>query len=221
MTLNLDAKKREIVGKKVATIREDGLIPAILYGHGIDNINLALDYNSFEKLYAEAGESTLVDLKVDGNKLHKVLVADIQKDPVKNRIIHVDFQQVKMDEKITATVELEFIGESKAVKELSGTLIRNFDELEIKCLPGDLISKIEVSISGLNEFGDSIAIKDLNLPQTVEVVHDQEEIVATVVAPKEEEEVIVSSEAEETSKAGEKTESEKSSDANEAEQKTE
>ena len=190
MAITLIAKKRELTGKKLASLREGNKIPGVLYGHGIENQNLEFDYNTFEKVYQEAGENTLIDLSIDDAKPIKVLIADFQHDSVSDRFIHIDLQQVRMDEKITANVTLNFIGESRLTKEEEGTVIHNFTELEIKCLPGDLLHEIEVDISKLETFDDIITIKDLNVPENVEILHDEEEVVATIAPPKVEEEPI-------------------------------
>ncbi|MBI5765735.1 50S ribosomal protein L25 [Candidatus Falkowbacteria bacterium] len=185
MTIKLEAKKREITGKKVYSLRQANKIPAVLYGHGTINQNLELDYIAFEKVYQEAGENTIIDLILDGAVPLKVLIAEVQSDPIKGRFFHIDLQQIRMDEKITTAVELKFVGESKSVKEDGGVLIHNLSEIEIRCLPSDLIHEIEVDISSLEKFNDVIIIKDLKLPKNIEIIgHEAEDVVAMVAAPK-------------------------------------
>jgi len=187
MTFKLDAKTRTATGKKAALLREKNKIPAVLYGHGVKNENLELDYISFEKLYQEAGESTLVDLVIDGKEPVKTLISDLQYDPIKDKIAHVDFLQIRMDEKIHAHVKIEFGGESKVVKEDGGILVYNIDEVEIKCFPKDLIHEIKVDVSRLQNFDDAIAISDLSIPPEVEILHHEpEDVVVLVTEPKEE-----------------------------------
>ena len=189
MTIKLEVKSRELVGKKVFKLREKGEIPAVLFGHGEKNSNLQLDGISFEKVYKEAGESTIIDLVVDGGKTVKTIISDVQYDPVKGKLTHVDFRIVKMDEKITAGIPLEFIGESKVVKEDGGSIIHNISEVEIECLPGDLIHEIVVDLSVLNTFDDVIMIKDLKIPAKVEILgHEPEDVVALAVRVQEEKE---------------------------------
>ena len=187
MTLKLNAQIRNLLGKKVRAVRLGGKIPAVVYGHGLANKNLELDYNSFDKVFKEGGESTIIDLDVDGEPI-KVLISDVQYDPIKDRYSHVDFHQIKMDEEINANVELKFVGESKAVKELDGVLVHNISELEIKCLPGDLVGEIEVDISKLNTFDDVVTIGDLNVSKNIEIIgHELTDVVAIVSRPREEE----------------------------------
>lgn len=189
MTIQLIAKARTLLGKKAKTLRTKEEIPAVLYGHGLENKNLTIGYNQFEKVFKTAGENTIIDLVIDDQAPVKVLVADVQVDPIKNRFAHIDFKQIRMDEKIVATVKLNFIGEAAPVKEEGGVFVHNFSELEIRCLPGDLIHEINVDISRLKTFNDVIKIKDLNLPANIETTeHEAEEVVATVARPKKIEE---------------------------------
>ncbi len=192
MTLKLEAKGRELVGKKIFQLRKQDLIPAVLYGNKVKNENLSVSYSEFEKIFSEAGESTIIDLKIDGGKTVKTIVADIQRDPVKNRIIHVDFHEIKMDEEINANIPINFVGDSRLIKEEGGSLVHSISEVEIRCLPGDLIHEIEVDISVLNDFDDVIAIKDLKLPKGVEITgHEDDDVVCLMVKPKHEEEAPV------------------------------
>lgn len=174
---------------KVKNLRNEGIIPAVLYGREIDNTNLSLDKKTFSKIYRESGSSVLLDLEIDKKEPFTVLIQDIQHDPVTDQIFHVDFYKVKMDEKIETEVELEFEGISPAVKEDGGVLVKNFDELEISCLPADLPKEIIVDISVLKTFDDVIKIKDLNISDKVEVMRDLESVVATVTPPRSEEEL--------------------------------
>jgi len=188
MTIKLEAKPRTILGKKLFKLREQGLIPAVIFGQGDESKNIELNYVQFDKIYKEAGENTIVDLSVDG-KLEKVLISEVHYDPVKNRLIHVDFHKIKMDEEINANVELTFVGESKAVKEEGGSIIHNISEVEIRCLPGDLIHEIIVDVSALATFEDIIKISDLKIPAKVEIAdHEPEDIVASVARIQEEKE---------------------------------
>jgi large subunit ribosomal protein L25 len=184
MSIKLKAQKRDLAGEK---LDKNKVIPAVLYGKNVDNLNLILDKVEFDKVYQEAGESNLLDLEVGDNNL-KVIIKDVAYHPVKHSPIHVDLYQVNMKEKITTVIPLEFIGEAKAVKELGGLLMKYTDEVEVQCLPGDLIDHIDVDISGLNNFEDSIHMGDLNLPQSMELMREKDEIVVNVIAPKEESE---------------------------------
>lgn len=188
-SLTLDVQKREFTGKKVATVRAGGLIPAVVYGHGSPATHLSVPYNVFEKLYRQAGESTLVDLVIDAGGKVTTLIQDVQKDPVTDRFIHVDFYEVTMTEKLTASVLIKFTGIAPAVKELGGTLVKNITEVEVRCLPGDLIHEIEVPLGSLATFEETITIADLTRPFGVEILGTQDTIVVTVAPPISEEEL--------------------------------
>lgn len=187
--LILKVQKRELVGRKVKDLREKNLIPAVVYGHGAKNQNVAVEYIPFEKLYREAGESSLVDLVIDNEKPVKILIQEVQADPLTGRFIHIDFRQVKMTEKITAEILLKFVGEAKAVKELGGILVKTADKIKVKCLPQDLVHEIEVDLSFLNTFEDFIHIKDLKIPAGLEVLGNPNEPVVNVIPPRSEEEL--------------------------------
>jgi len=187
--IELHSKIRDITGKKVKELRSKGLIPAVLYGSGEKSENLTLDTKSFKKTYEEAGSSALVDLKIDDKEPIKILIHEPQIDPVTDEPLHVDLYKVKMTEKITTEIPLEFIGESPAVKDLEGNLITNKDAIEVKCLPGDLISEIKVDISALKTFDDLIHVKNLSVPANIEILDVADEIVAQVTPPRSEEEL--------------------------------
>lgn len=187
LSIKTTTRKKEIDGTK-----QEGKIPAVLYGKDINNVILWVDRKDFNKVYREAGESSLVDLVIeDGKKQEpqKVLIYDLQTDPLTDEFIHIDFYCVKMDEEIEAMVALNFVGESLAVKELGGVLVKTTDEVEARCLPGDLIKQIDVDITVLKTFEDHIYIKDLEIPEKVKLNADKNTLVATVSAPRKQEEL--------------------------------
>ena len=162
-------------------------LPAVIYGRGLETHSLTLKKIEFEKIFDMAGESNLINLDF-GEGVVKVLVKDVQRDVLKDTISHVDFYQVNMKEKVTASIPLHFIGESKVVREQGGMLNRELDEIEVECLPGDLVDHIDVDISVLESFDDVIKISNLKLPQGLEAVSETDDVVVTLIKPKEEEE---------------------------------
>ncbi|HPI67142.1 MAG TPA: 50S ribosomal protein L25 [bacterium] len=180
VSLNLKAEKREITGKAVAKLRAENKIPAVVYGHNIDNINVMVNAVDLEKIMRQSSASDLIDLQVGDNPAVKVLVHEIDREPVRGQIRHVDFYQVNMKEKISTDVSLNFIGESPAVKDLSGVLIKTLDKIEIECLPGDLISNLEIDLSLLKQIGDSLRVKDLDVPEKITVLTEPETTVVLV-----------------------------------------
>lgn len=185
--LLLKVNLREEVGKGVDDLREKGQLPSVLYGRKLDNKNLAVKETDFIKVYRQAGESTLVDLQIGEAKPVKVLIQEVQHDAIKHQIIHVDFYQVKMDEKITASIPLVYIGESPAVKGLGAVLVTSMAELQVKCLPADLVKEIAVDLSVLKNFGDKIAVRDLPISDKIEVLTHADITVASAAEPREEE----------------------------------
>lgn len=158
-------------------------IAAVIYGKDVESKPLKVRRSEFEKLFAEAGESNLINLNYDNNTA-KVLVKGIQRDILKHTISHVDFFQVNMKEKISTEIPLQFVGESRAVREQGGIFVRELNEVKVECLPGDLIDHIKVDISVLKEFNDNIKVADLELPKGIELLVDTELMVAMVIEPK-------------------------------------
>lgn len=184
MTTQVQLQAQARVEAKAKNVRTSGFIPAVVYGFGASNKNIIVKKHDFEKAFAVAGEFNLVDLSVGGEKPAKVIVKDVQRDGVTNNIIHVDFYQVDMSKKITAEIPLNFSGESRAVKESGGTLVKNMDTVEVSCLPGDLVSHIDVDISRLESFDQFIRLHDLILPAGIELASATNEAVVGVVETK-------------------------------------
>jgi large subunit ribosomal protein L25 len=157
----------------------------VVYGPELkENLNIKVATNELEKLFHEAGESSIISLTVEGTKEPMdTIIKEIDRDPITLRISHIDFYKVKAGEKIDATVKLVFVGESDAVKNFGGTLVTTFDEIRIKCLPRDLMHEINVDLAALKTFDDTIYIKDLNIPAGVEVLENADDAVASVSAP--------------------------------------
>ena len=203
--LTLSSKIRKEVGKKVKSLRQQGILPAVLYGHKIKNLNLELDLKEFEKIYKEAGESSLITLVIAKGKDEAeasslslnveekkqkflVLIHDIQFDHLTEKPIHIDFYQPELKEEVEVTVPLIFEGEAPAVKDLGGTLVKNISEVEVKALPQNLPHEIKVDIGNLKTFEDNILIKDLIVSKEVKILKEPEEIVAKVTQPEKVEE---------------------------------
>ncbi len=189
--ITLNAKIRSKTGKKNKKLRDSGGIPAVVYGHKVKNVQIEVDYKELSKVLKEAGESSLIELSVEGEKERRpVLIHELQKDPVSDNFIHIDFFQASLKEEVEVEVPIVFEGEAPAVKDLGGTLVKNISELEVKALPQNLPHEIKVSIEGLKTFEDHILVKDLKLPEGVRATAKPDEIVALVAeAEKVEEEL--------------------------------
>jgi len=182
--IKLTAKIRKEMGKKVEALRSAGLIPAVIYGHKVANVLVELDYKEFQKVFKEAGESSLIELSIEGEKEKRpVLVHEIQKDPVSDLITHIDFFQASLKEEVEVAVPLVFEGVSPAEKDLGATLLRNISEIQVKALPQNLPHEIKVNIENLKTYGDHILIKDLILPKDVKITRGADEMVASVAQP--------------------------------------
>jgi large subunit ribosomal protein L25 len=180
--LNLAAEPRELVGKKVATLRRVGRLPAVVYGHGISSENVSLDAHEFELLRRKAGQNALIDLSVNGSKARPVLVHDVQVHPVNRRPLHVDLFLVRMTEELTVDVPLVPIGTSNAVENLNGTLMHLLESVRVRALPDHLPQSIEYSIESLVDFDEVVKVSDLTIPGDVVLLTDADEVVAKVLA---------------------------------------
>lgn len=187
----LTVQTRTILGKKTKVLRKQGIIPAVLYGPKRKNLNIAVNEKEFLKALKIFGENRLLDLEIEKEKnKNKVLIRDIARDPVSDRILHIDFYAVDLDKEITAKVPLSFVGVSLAVKDLYGVLVKNLQELTVECLPADLPKTIEVDITNLKTFEDSVYLQDLKIPSKVKILeHNLNEVIANVTPPRSEEEL--------------------------------
>jgi large subunit ribosomal protein L25 len=172
-TLNLSASTRNTFGRKVRQLRKNKLIPANVFGKNFKSSAISLKADDFGKIYAEAGETGLIELSWDGQKA-PVLTHNVQMHPVTREVLHVDFHQVNLKEKVEATVPLEMVGEAKAVSDKTGVLLTLLDEVEVEALPADLPEKIEVDVTALSQVGETITAGQLKLPSGVELKLDPE-----------------------------------------------
>jgi len=209
--IKLSSKSRDVKKENSNKTRAEGFIPAVIYGFGVDNQNIKVKKNEFEKVFNLAGESNLIDLMIEGKEEPiKVIIKDFQTSSVKGTLIHVDFYQVDMSKKITVEIPLDFIGESSAVKEFGGVLVRNMDSVEVECLPDSLVDHIDVDLTQLSSINDSIKLCDIKVPQGMEFTQNKDEVVVGVSEKQQEEvEAIVE---EDENKDKEKSEEDKTNE---------
>jgi large subunit ribosomal protein L25 len=194
--IDLSAERRTITGKKVSQLRRVGVIPAVVYGHSIDSTNIQVDERTLNQTLLRAGMNRLVNIQMGGEAV-VTLVRAIQREPISQKVTHVDFQAVAMDEPITTSVPILLEGEAPALK-LGGTLLQALDALEIRALPADLISSVTADVSGLVDFDAAVHVRDIQVSNRVEVLNGPDELVAKVtppVAEEEEEEAVEEEEA--------------------------
>ena len=184
----LQAKSRNKLGKKTGALRRAGFLPAVVYGEGVSSQSIAVPYKDFEKVFKKAGESTLIKLEVDG-KPYNVLIHDIARDPLKGYPLHADFYAGRLDKEIRARVPIEFIGESPAVKNEGGILVKVVQEVEVEALPQNLPHGLTADLFILQTINSRFLVKDISLPPGVKAHADPEEVVALIEPPRSEEEV--------------------------------
>jgi large subunit ribosomal protein L25 len=192
----LAATSREVTGKKVAHMRQEGRLPAVVFGRGIDSDNVSVDTHEFEQLRRHAGSNTLIDLSVDGAAAAPVLVYGVQTHRVTRKPLHVDLYVVRMTEELTVDVQLVSEGVSEAIENGGGTLLHVLEHVRVRALPDHLPQSIHYSIDSLATFDDAIHVRDLVIPGDATLLTDPDEVVAKVLAPRVEEEVAPAAEAE-------------------------
>lgn len=173
-------------------VRKAGKIPAVFYGKKEESTPISIPKVDFMKIWEEAGESTIVTLEIVGDPANdgarkESLIHDIDFDPITGEVRHADFYVFEKGHKVSVALEIEFVGESPAVKELGGSLVKVLYEVQVEAMPKDLPSNIEVDISSLKTFEDQVLAKDLKLPEGVALDIDADEVIALVSAPREEE----------------------------------
>ncbi len=205
--LILKAEKREKLGSNnTKRLLKSGFLPIVVYGPDKKNIDLQIQYSEFIKAYKEAGENTIISLDVDDKKIH-VFIHDVQVNPLNNTIVHADFYQFSKDHKLKSEVPIHFIGESLAVKEKGGILLKDTDHIEVECLPNDMPHFIEVDLSKLEDINDIIYVSDLKVDKNVQILSGLDQVIASVQAVREEKvEEVEAPKAEEEKENSEETE---------------
>ncbi len=194
-TVSLVASRRAERGKAVNRLRRAASVPAVVYGHNTEPLAITLDRKTFEKAYASAGESTLINLSIDGGGAMKTLIKEVQHHPVSDLPTHVDFQAVSLTEELETTIPVEVTGESNAVKTLGGVLVHGLTELKVRCLPTALVHNFTIDITNLTEFGMMITVAEVPVPAGIEVLEEPETVVVSIAAPKAEEAASIPGEA--------------------------
>ena len=214
-TIILQAKAREITGKKVSELRNQDIIPAIIYGKSLQPINISLNSKDFEKVFKKAGDTTVIDLQIEGSKEnHKALIQKVDYTPTRDRITHIELLAISLTDKVKVEVPVILINTEIAEK-LGGNLILNLDEIEVEALPGDLPHQIEIDCSIFTEFGHTIYIRDLKLNSNIKILEELDSPIVSFDEPEKIEEepvTVVATETETTTP--EKTEDKKEDETN-------
>ena len=183
--VTLEAEKRTLVGKKVSKLRREGKIPAVIYGRDYEATPITLDLRNTTNTLSKVSSSTLLTVVLDG-KEQSTLVREIQKDFIRNEILHIDFLAVSSKEKLRTAVSIILTGEAPVLEDFDALMVNGIENIEVECYPQDLPESIEVDISGLKELGDAIYVKDIAAPANVDFLTDGEELVIIATAQKEE-----------------------------------
>lgn len=185
--VNLKVEPRKLTGRKVSSLRREGVLPANIYGKGVKSQSIQVSLKDFSETYDKVGETGLLELELGKEKI-PALIHNLQKDPVEDKFLHADFFQVNLKEKVTATVPVEVLGESPAEASGVGTVVLQLNELEVEALPTDLPEKFTIDASTLKEVDQTVKISDLQYDKSkVEVKLDSEQIVVKVEPPQKEE----------------------------------
>ena len=187
-TLNLD--HRSITGKKVRRLRRQGVIPVHLYGADIEPVNLQVDDRTLNRMLIQVGTNVPVSLEFEGQEMENIcFVREVQRNPVTEEVIHVDFLRVDVTKTISAEVPLSVVGAAPAVSQMAGTLLQNIQSLSIEALPMDMPAEIPIDVSVLVDFDVSLVVGDVDVPDNVTVLNDADDTIARVVPPRLEVEV--------------------------------
>lgn len=178
----IEAQSREVTGKKVKQLRKDGLVPAVVYGPGIEPVPIQIPYRPLEVTLMNAGGTNLIDIKIK-RKTHIVLAREVQRHILRGDIMHVDFFALDMNQPITADVFIRFTGESPAVANGEGMLMTGSSSLSIETLPTNLVSEVVVDLSSLENVGDAIHVRDVEMGDDFTIHNDLDELLARVIIP--------------------------------------
>ncbi|MFB0559295.1 MAG: 50S ribosomal protein L25 [Dehalococcoidales bacterium] len=195
--IELEVNTREILGKKVKFLRRQGIIPVHLFGHNVESLALQCDIKQLLRVMAQAGKTRIIELRRDKVKRPRnVMIREIQRDPLTGELLHVDFYQVRMEEKIQVEVPIVLVGEAPALKSKDNMLAQELHSLTIECLPSQIPANIELNLSSLNEVGQTIQVKDVTLGEGVTIINDPEHLVVKIsLRPVEKVEEVVVEEA--------------------------
>ncbi len=178
--------REKVSSTKLVDARKAGKVPAVMYGNKGTPQMLWVDFLSFSKVFSVAGESSIIALQIGDKKKASVIVQDLAHDAMTNRVSHIDFFEVSMNEEFEARIPLEFINESPAVREMGGILVKTLEEVTVTCLPKDLPHSITIDLTLLKDFSTHIQVKDLVLPKGVTILTDELTTIVLVEAPRTE-----------------------------------
>jgi large subunit ribosomal protein L25 len=173
-------------GRHLEALRRQGRLPAVIYGHNVDSVTVQVDGREFVKAFQKVGRNQLLDLQLGDEPIRKALIREVQRSPRHGDLLHVDFYQVNLTEKIESEVPIEIEGEVELVSKGEADLQRGLHVLKVECLPTDLPPVITVDVSGLKEIDDEIRVKDLKTPTGCDILDEPDDLIVKVAAHREE-----------------------------------
>ena len=177
------ATTREILGKKVRFLRRQGITPVHLFGHNVESVALQCDTAQLKRVLAQTGRTRLISLKVDeAKKPRNVVIREVQREPRTSELLHVDFYQVSMAEKIRVEVPIVSIGEAPALKSKENFLLQELNSLSVECLPGEIPNRVDIDLTSLTEVGQAIHVKDIMLDKEGTILNNPEQLVVKISA---------------------------------------
>jgi large subunit ribosomal protein L25 len=181
----IEATRRTVIGKKVGALRREGKLPGVIYGHNVEPTPILMDLREASRTLASLSQSHIVTIVLEGAE-HAALVREKQKDYILNILKHVDFQVVSLSEKIRTMVTVDIVGTSPAVKNFNGVVVTEISEVEVEALPQNLPERFVVDISKLENIGDAIYIKDLEVPANVDLLKEASDVIVVITGGAEE-----------------------------------
>lgn len=181
--VELQVAPREVLGKKVKRLRREGLTPANIYGHRVDSRAVQVSTDDLRHVLQQAGRNDIVYLRLDGDEPRPTFVKGVQRNPVTDAILHVDFLQISLRERVRMDVPIHLVGKAPAVDTFGGILMHGLDRVTVEALPTDVPSALEADVSGLANIDQSLHVSDLTAPEGVEILTDPEQVIAKVSPP--------------------------------------
>ena len=179
--IELKVSSRETLGKKVNTLRQRGITPVHLYGHGIESVALQCETAQLQRVLALVGKTGLINLKLNNEKKPRaIVVREVQTDPLTGKLLHVDFYQVQMEEGVRVQVPIVVVGQAQISK--SDMLVEELNNLTVECLPAEIPTRIELDLSSLTQEGQAVRVKDIKLEKDITILNDPELMVARIMA---------------------------------------
>ena len=183
--VQIAVESRMVTGKKVKSLRRQGIIPAHLYGRGIDSLTLQAPVTAVGTLLRTAERNQIIGLQIDGEpQARAVMLRGVQRNPVTDELVHIDFFQISLTDKLRADVPLHFVGEAPAVQVFAGILLHAVDHVTVEALPTDLPGHLDVDVSGLETLEAALYVRDIALPPNVEMLSDPDQVIAKVSPPR-------------------------------------